>query len=171
MKLITTSSGELGKQLTQFPRNYIQPTINRKRDIQTGYLDLLYFEYREEHADWRAQTSAFCILLSIMITMGRDHLGILLSVIVASGIYAWHRSNTQSNEFRIHRQAIQKKLRELGVGISHAQLNDTALGSTAWGQLAGHTTSNLGIVRPVSTEGFVEPIQYLFDIFDDEVYR
>ena len=161
----------MGKELIEFPNNYIQPAPDRKRAIQTGYLDLLYFEYREDRAYWYGQIGILCVILSVVIWMTRDYLGIVLAITAAGGAYAWYRNNKESNRFRGYRRAIQDELRELGVGISHEQLNDSTLSSTAWGKLAGHATSDLGIVRPVSTKGMVEPLQYLFDVFNDEVYR
>lgn len=161
----------MGKKLIEFPPNYIQPAPDKKRAIQTGYLDVLYLEYREDHAYWYGQIGIVCVFLAVVIWMARDYLGIVLAITATVGAFVWYHNSKESNRFRSYKKTIQEELRELGVGILHEQLNDNTRGSTAWGKLAGYATSSLGIVRPVSTKGMIEPLQYLFDVFDDEVYR
>lgn len=171
MGMISTSIGELGEELIRFPPNYIQPTRARKRTIQTGYLDLLYFEYREDRAYWFGQIGILCVVLSVVMWMSRNYLAIALAVITGLGLITWYINQKKYRQFSRYRKRIQDELRSLGVGISHQQLNDSTLGNTGWGQLTGYATSDLGVVKPVSTKGFVDPLQNLFDIFNDGIYR
>ena len=172
--MIMTSAGDLGNKLIEFPANYIQPSRDEKHTIQSGYLDLLYFEYRKSRVNWMAQIGSVCLVFSVLTWIVKDYLSVVLAVIASIGTVILFLYYKEAKRFTRYWRNVKEELQSLGVGISHAQLNTSTIDSTGWGRLAGYTISNLGIVRPVTTKGFIEtePHQrYLFDLFDDQIYR
>jgi hypothetical protein len=82
------------------------------------------------------------------------------------------RSHGKVSQFDRYWEAIQRDLRALGVGVEAQQLSTYVIGSSAWGRLSEkHPVSHLGIVRPVTTKGFPEDLLYVYDLFEDKVYR
>ncbi len=164
------SNGSSGEVLTEFPVNYVQPSKQNKRRIQTAYLDLLHYEYRIAMAGATSVVGQLLVITAIVILALQSYIKVAAVLFAIIGIIVWIRSRKEGNRFvRFHRQ-VREALKPMGAGIEGLQLLPRG-GSTAMGTAPGYALSDLGIVRPVSTKGFVEDLLYVFDIYDDQVYK
>jgi len=170
-RALTTSTGRIGEELIEVPDNYIQPTRNDKQKVQAGYLDLLYYEYRREVASHVDSMGVLFLVIAVLVLMFQAYVGAVAIVLAVLGTLIMAGNRRKSKEFSGYRRSLERELLRLGVGVEDDQLSKSTISSTAWGELRQYAVSGLGIVRPVSKKGYPEDLLYVFNVFEDKVYR
>lgn len=174
-RAIMTSIGGMGEEVIEFPSSYIQPSKQNKRRIQSGYLDLLYYEYREQAAAHMDNMAYLLLVVAFAVYLSQPYTSAAAIVLAIGGAIILAKNRGTSKEFRKHRHALAAQLLRVGVRIKEPQLAQNMGGNSAWGQLREHSVSDLGIVRPAPIEPFISgspyTFQYAFDILEDKVYH
>jgi len=171
-KFTRSSAGAMGIELESFPSTYKQPSREHKRKIQCGYLDLLYYEYREDIEQKQFETGIYLFIAAGATWWLHEYyvlVSMLLAVIAAFLTFTAYRN---ARVFQPARRNVEIALRQLSVGINGRQLNSSIGHSTAWHdkELRNYASSDLGIVHPMTEKDVLDDF-HLFDLFEDRNYR
>jgi len=182
--VFVTGSGDELVPLEEFSESHIQPTRANKQLIQQRYVDLLYFEYRENVARENRQRIIFRVVASIalgaVIWAARNYVSlavaatVVLALPVGFSVLEWFGSRDDLSCFARSRKIVEDQLNALGVGIlrfGKRELTQRTSFDSAWDDPAyPYRKTDLGVVRPVFKDGGID-VDHGFDVFDDNVYR
>ncbi len=148
------------------------PLQSDKKLIQSAYLDILYFEYREHSHYWKSQ----CGVASGAITLVCAYISPLpvwaLFCLLGASAWGFFHQQRAVGLFRRLRDNLVNDLRQHGIGISEygRQLDEDAMVNSDWGKLGNRATSGLGIVSPMTSTKEHVRSDLRLDIFSDATY-
>jgi len=159
----------LGEELTQYPPGYKELLSQDKRKIQGGYLDLLFYEYRNEMHSHNFAMALYLFSVGLLLWFLPEHVRVITWLLLIGAGIGMLVEYRHGRRFHAYEKQLGTELERLGVGLVRKQLRND-LDSTDFGRPGAYGASGLGVVYPVTT-GYGPDTLCTIDIFRDSAYR